>query len=84
MTYNKKTLRIPALGLITALLGPVAYAAAEDVVVVHEHPSHRERVRERHAEERAAERERIREHERREAERERHDRHERHEVIIRP
>lgn len=85
MTFTTKNLGIPALGLIAVMLGPVAYAAAEDVVVVHDHASHHERVRERRAEERAEERARIHEHERREAERERErERHDRHEVIIRP
>jgi hypothetical protein len=89
MTYNKKTHWITSLGLAAALLGPVAYASyasAEEVVVVHERPGHRERerARERRADEREAERDREREHERRVEEHERHERHERHEVFIRP
>ena len=84
MTYNRKTPWIASLGLAAALLDPIVYAAAEDVVIVHDHPGHRERMRERRAAEREAERERIREHERRMTEHERHERHERHEVIIRP
>lgn len=84
MHHGKKTPSLKALGLAAVLLCPVSYVAADEVVVLHDHPGHHERVRERRAEERAAERARIREHERHEAAHERHERHERRDVHIRP